>query len=40
MTHSNKVAWNFTKKLNGDPVVKQNSVNVTPTEVAQQLLKN
>lgn len=40
MTHSSKIAWNFIKKLNGDPVVRQNSVNVTPNQVAQQLLKN
>lgn len=40
MTHSSKIAWNLVKKLNCDPTATKQSPNVTPDQVAHQLLLN
>ncbi|XP_030759384.1 uncharacterized protein LOC115884825 [Sitophilus oryzae] len=40
MSHSSKIAWNLIKKLDGDPKLSKAPANVTPNQVANQLLLN
>ncbi|XP_030750457.1 uncharacterized protein LOC115878186 [Sitophilus oryzae] len=40
MSHSSKIAWNLIKKLDGDPKLSKAPSNVTPNQVANQLLLN
>lgn len=40
MSHSSKIAWNLVKKLDGDPKQSKAPANITPNQVASQLLLN